>query len=439
MAERKTGPVKPPTIDLTARSADKDKPQAAKPSVAETGDKRADSAASASARTEAKGPEPRKPEPKKPAQGGPALKAVTSPLLAVGLAGAVAGGAIGLGAAYGLATLGYWPGTQQDTSDIAALGDELHSLYVKKSDIGGVVDRANDELRSGLDALDARIAALEAAPAGDTASPALDELTARVGTLETGLSEQSDKLDAAVIAGGDTGAADALASLSARMTDLSAEIDALKTAPTADPQAVATLQGDIASLTERLSSLNSSVDTLQSAPAPEPVDLRLPLALAGFAEALDTGVSFADELALIRAALPDLDIPETVAAAAVDGLGSPARLQDAFRARLPDMLAAKPADASAGWTDQVLDRLKALVALRPVAGSNDSPEGQVGAIEAALATHDYRAAATGFAALPEPMRAAAGGLDETVSRFAAAIEVITRARAEALTLAGAKP
>lgn len=439
MAERKTGPVKPPTIDLTARSADKEqpkKPETEKP-AAETTMARPETIAPAAGA----GKPDAKPAEKKAAPSSashrPEARTKLSLVLAAGIVGAIAGGVLGLAAAYGLALFGYWPGSS-DTAAIAALSDEVKSLYVKKSDIGGVVDRSVGEVSSEVANLKERVSSLETAIPRDPA-PDLSVFDSRIGVLETRLGELGQKLDAAVIGGGDPAAEAAVKDIGTRLDTLSAALSELESGQARTPDALAALETSLQAVRNEVDGLAANLSALANAPAPEPVDLRLPLALDGLSDALETGAGFAGELALIQAALPDLAIPAEVTAAAATGLGAPAALQERFTALVPDLLAAKPIDRTADWTGQVLDRLKALIALRPVATSDsDTPEALVSRIEAALAAHEYAVASAAFAALPEPMRAAADGIDRSVGQFAALSDLIGRARAAALALAGAQ-
>ncbi len=467
MAERKSGPVKPPTIDLTARSTESDgskKTEAKKPEVekADVGASKPASARTPSSRpasgsddkrgdkTTAGAATPGKTDDAKAAS---ISRSSAMPLLAVGLAGTILGGALGLGGAYGLATLGYWPAAKTDTSGIEALSSEVSSLYVKKSDIGAVVDNALADVDTGITALDGRIAALETAAPADN-GPAIAALDERIGTVQTGLEALSGRLDAATISGGDAAAADAVTgltesinsvsasmkSLSEKSDALAARVAALEDAGTTSVSAdeVAALGQSVDALKTEIAGISSGLASLQSAPEPTPIDLRLPLALSGIAEALDTGAPFAADLAMIRAALPDLDIPAGVADAAASGLGSPADLSARFAARVPDILAARPATDQGDWTAQLWDRVKALVALRPVASGDDaSPEAQVARIEAALADRDFAAAARSFASLPDAMTAEAGELGDDIARFAATAELMGKARSAALATTGA--
>lgn len=445
MAERKSGPVKPPTIDLTARNSEAEVPRkpaigAANPASAE---KPAAQQGSGAGSAEKPAPAPEKPaEPKSRSD----ARASANSLLAVGLAGAIVGGALGLGGAYGLATLGYWPTSNSEAPDIAELSSELSSLYVRKSEIGAVVDNALATVDTGMTALDARVTMLESAtPADDGA--AISTLDERLGTLESRLQTVSSNLDAATISGGDAAAEKALggltesvSSLSARSEALAARITALEDAgtPAVSADEVTTLSQSVDALKTEIAEVSSRLSALQSAPEPTPVDLRLPLALSGMAEALATGAPFAGDLDMIRAALPDLEVPPGVADAAATGLGSPADLEARFKAEIPDILAARAGTAEGDWTTRLWDRVKALVALRPVAtGDDTSPEAEVARIEAALADRDFGAAAGALAMLPDAMKAEAGALGTDIARFAATAELMRTARTAALATAGA--
>lgn len=446
MAERKTGPVKPPTLDLKARTSDAeaDAPKADK-AQAETAaapvSRTPDSAprARASERTgKADGGETNKPgdgpaKPKATKKSDASSPNGQSTAIIAGVAGALVGGVLGLGGAYGLAQYGYWPGSASDAA--ASLREELSGLYVKRSDIGAVVDRAVSEVRAELANVEPRIAALETASAPADLSP----LETRLETLDAQLADLSQKLEAAMIASGDPQAAETLAAIATRLDDLSASVTALDAREIVAPESVTSLETSLGAVQSGLSAVTADVDAIKNAPEPAPVDLRLPLALSGLTEALVTGAPFSRELALIRAALPNMSIPDEVTFASAQGLGAPGALEAQFLAKVPDILAAKPADASASWSDQALDRLKALVALRPVATSDDtSPEGLVSRIEAALMARDFAVASAAFAALPQPMQAASGGLGRNIDRFAATAELVTRARSEALALAGSQ-
>jgi hypothetical protein len=443
MAERKTGPVKPPTIDLTAREAKPgrapsattdEKPAASGPPETAAREHPGDAVSAAPPPSGTKATRDAKSaEGKQASPGSPARR---PRVLFAGIGGALAGAVLGLAAAYGLAYYGFWPGTRDDAA-VAALSDEVRSLYARKSDVGIVVDRSVGDVTSEVAELAGRVATLEGEIPGDP-TPALGALDTRVAALETGLADLGNALDAAAIGGGDPAAENALRNLGTRLDDLAAAVAALEAAPTATQAELTALKSAQQAVADEVGRLATGLSALENAPAPAPVDLRLPLALSGLGTALETGAGYADELALIEAALPDLVVPAEVTAAAEAGLGTPAALEERFASLVPSILAARPADPDADWTEQVLNRLKSLVALRPVAtAQGDTPEALVSRIEAALAAHDYRTAASALAALPPPMRAAAGDIDQSVGRFAALSDFVDRVRDAALVRAGA--
>ena len=347
------------------------------------------------------------------------------------------GGALGLAGAYGLAMAGYWPGGS-DGTELAELRSDLTTLYVKKSDIGGVVDRAVGEVQPGLSDLEKRIAALESQTPAET-MPDLTPIDTRLSALESGLANLGTKLDAAVIGGGDADATAAVKGLGARMDELSPNWCALEIRPSVDPDTVSGLEtvvvraeiGGRNPVGQRFgAAIGARTRTGRSQTAARPVG--------------------ADRGARNRGAL----CPRTGA-----GQGGPARsdhsrygcrrrpvrarcvpsaLEAAFLARVPDMLAARPADKSASWTDQALDRLKALVALRPVAGNSDAtPEGAHqsyrGGAQGARLCRCRRCLRGAAGADAGRSRRAGGGDDPFRGRGGADLG----ARSEALVLAGA--
>jgi hypothetical protein len=90
------------------------------------------------------------------------------------------------------------------------------------------------------------------------------------------------------------------------------------------------------------------------------------------------------------------------------------------------MLAAVPPDPQANWAQTLLDQAASTLALRPTDG--DSPQGLVGRTEAALAAGDLAAAQTAFAALPQPMQAAAPGFDRELARAQSAQALLETVR-----------
>ncbi len=386
--ESKTGPVKPPVLDLKARETGAGKPEA-KPE---------------SKPAPAKEPPPRaKPADTAPASGGFAFGA------------AVAGGVLGLVAAYGLAWFGLWPTTPAPTP---AADPRLAQFATAIPELETVTQTTQSELA----ALNQRIGALESA---EPAAPA----TASAAPVDLGNIE------------GDIAA-------------LTARIDRLATAPApaADTGAVETLRTDLAALTARLDEVAArlgtaeaglrTLDTTMSAAtatlAEQPGDigavLQLPLILSGLETAFDTGRPYTSELGALRAALPTATVPSAVANNAETGLPRPDIITSRFATVLPAMLAGRPADPNAQWQDGALDWFRSAIALRPTGEiEGDTPDAVMSRLEGAIARRDFITAETLLAALPAPMLAAGEDLPSLVASQAEATRFLDNLRASALS------
>lgn len=433
MAERKSGPVKPPTIDLTARDK---KPMdagstAAKPDVtaraAET--KPAEKSDAGNSTRMGSPPESIKPKPNsKPGErsGG------SSTVLFAGLLGAGGGAVIGLAAAYGLAAAGYWPGTTAiDTArfaDSQALGDlagKVAANAAARDQLAGAIAEARTKADAQIAALKSQMDGFDSAQTADV-SGQIKPLADEVATLKVSIADLSNRLDSAVLSGNGDGAA-----AKAALASVNARLDGLERSVAADQKGVVDTRTGLETLRADLDTLKAQqASAAAAAPA---VDVRLPLALGGLADAFASGSPFAQDLALVRAALPQLAVPEALTTASTTGLANPGGVVAGFNARVPEILAAKPAAATTGWSDQVFERIKALVALRPagpVAGT--SPEAVVSRIEAALADRDFAAAANLLGQLPDPMRAAASDIASQIEHLGQAGDFLKAARQTAL-------
>lgn len=343
-----------------------------------------------SPKPEASKSESPKPEPAKPEQ---AKKASTGagPLLGT----ALGGGVLGLAAAYGLAWFGLWPTpalappppdprlaqlagtmTEMETA-LSTAQDELLTLSQRLSGLEGAetgAPQALADMQAGLAALTARLDTLPApAPADTSTSPLLDELAARLGSAEA----QLRQLDASV--------SDNAATLAGR----SGNIEAV---------------------------------------------LQLPLILSGFESAFAAGRPYQAELAALHTALPDIAVPAAIAAQAGSGLARPDLIATRFAETLPAILAGRPADPEADWTQGALDWFRAAIALRPTgeqAGSD--PEAVISRLEASIARRDFIAAQALLAELPAPMQMAAGDLPTLIAAQAEAARFLAALREAALS------
>jgi hypothetical protein len=397
--DNKTGPVKPPVLDLKAREASDAKPV-----------------------TEAKPePEPKseaKPEPK-PAAASPTR---AKPLEAesagrgFGFGAALLGGVLGLAAAYGLAWFGLWPTTPAPTP---AADPRLAQLATAIPELETVTQTTQSELA----ALNQRIGALETAPAAPS-SPAATATPVDLTAIQADIAALSGRIDglaATPAPAADTGATEALrtelAALTARLDEVAARLGTAE-----------------AGLRTLDTTMTETTATLADQPSDIGAVLQLPLILSGFETAFATGRPFAIELGALRAAVPDADIPTAIANKAEAGLVRPDVIANRFATVLPAMLSGRPVAADAQWQDGALDWFRSAIALRPTGEiEGDTPEAVMSRLEGAIARRDFVTAETLLAGLPAPMLAAGEDVPALVAEQAEAARFLDALRASALS------
>lgn len=401
MATSKSGPVKPPLLDLEARKAE--------------GANTADVSG------------------KKNSAFGFSTLANAIPVATIA-AGAI-GTLLGATLAFGFAAFGFWPqpATPPNTTslDIATLERRMDNIEA--------TDRADMQ---NFSEFEQRINTLEV---DNLAKTATDN-----ETLESLKREIADLPQTP----GNTPPVD-LTPLEAQIAALNARIDAIPANPPAQDTSalsenLAQARTEIAALTTRLAALETAADQsltamgdfeeklteLATRPAPESppaMAAQLPLALSGFETAIRNGRPYESALQALATALPALEIPPVLAANAAKGLPSPERISRDLANAIPAMLAAKPADPNASWNDKLVDRAKSLLALRPTgAVDGDTPEAIIARLEDALIHQDFIAASALIKDLPQPMRAAANKIPAAIARLAAAQNFTSAARTTAL-------
>jgi len=402
MAERKSGPVKPPVIDLKAR------PQEAK-AEPETSDAT---------------PEPSRPAPppRPPAR-------LAMPWSAIAIA-AVAGALLGTGLTYGLVTFLPLPDHRPVPVDPAP---RLAALDAALAEALGRIGTIEEQARRTQVSLDATIVQLDGGLAG--LREAIAALPAPASTdlapLETQLAALEDRV--AAIGAGASNAdaasmAETLAGIDTGLTELRSRLDGQDARLADVDAAIVALRAEIATARATLSAQNSSVGGVPLGPA-----VKLPLLVSGLESALANGRTYAGELAALTALLPDLTVPDSVRAAGADGLPRPDVVAARFAALVPDILAGRSAVASGDLGQDALEWLKGVLALRPsgeIEGS--TPEAIVSRLEPAVARGDFVAAAALLAGLPQPMQAAAGEVGTQIRALGEAQTFITGLRATAL-------
>lgn len=471
MAERKSGPVKPPVIDLKARdaSAAASKPAAkaaAEKPAPETPAKTEPEAAAVVetttetttvretvAKPEAEASEPKpgpaeaKPEPPRatptpptpPTPPAPPVRQakLAMPWSAISIA-AVAGALLGTALTYALVNLVPMPSNAPVIEDpaerladldarLAALEDRLTPLEESSMDTQVSLDATITQLDTGLrdvrteiSGLETRLGEVQASipPAAEPVDLApltsqLDTLESRVGAIASGASSA----DAAALAQNLTEIEAGIAALTARLDATDgrlAEIDSLRTE-------LETAKSAIAAQTQTLGGA-------EIGPA-----VKLPLILSGLETAFATGRPYGAELDSLKALLPDLAVPEPVEAAATTGLPRAEVLAADFRTAVPAILAGRTAASTGDWGQDAVEWAKALLAFRPAGElDGDTPEAIVSRLEAAVDRHDFVAAAALLDQLPEPMQAAAGEAGTAIRAHASAADFVAGLRAQAL-------
>ncbi len=389
-AQDKTGPVKPPVLEGTARPTPDPKPSAS---------------ATSSKPTMTPPPKPEQPKPSMAPKSAQPKPTSGSPWLA-----GLVGGALGFGAAYGLAWFGLWPIQPQAPQPVDPRIAQVSTAIPELQTTTGT-------LRTDLTALGNRISGLEtdiaALPSPATATPdnavaeELATLTARVDTLAAAPATPADTSQT-------DGNAEAIAALQS-------ELEQIRQSISTTDAALAETRSDVTTLTEAASTAAES----QSA--------RLPLIFSGLESAFDAGRAYETELGALRQALPSISIPETLSAAAASGLPRPDDVARRLNAAIPDMLAGRPIDADASWQDGAMDWVRGIIAMRPTGDvDGQGVDAGIARLEAAVARRDFAAARDELNALPATMQASAGDVATDIARLADAQAFLAQLRDAAL-------
>ena len=472
MAERKSGPVKPPVIDLKARDAsrtdakparnrsaprqarpprpDQDAPApavdpavTAKPSDASPADAGAaerqartspEAEAQASPREPLERPRPEADQPRPASRTEPLMPPrrakLAMPWSAISLA--ALGGAL-LGTALTYALVGLLP-LPASAPPIADPSDRLAALEASVEDLGGrltPLEAAGGDLRS----TDASLRSALAAQDGSITQigqrldsvAAVAEQTVDLTPLTSQLAALEDRVSAM---GAGASSADA-AALAESLTGIEAELAELRTqleAVTAQAAVLDQLNGDLASLRSTVAAQTKTLAGTSIGPV-----VQLPLLVSGLESAFSAGRPFSTELDALQALLPELDVPPSVAGAADDGLPRADRVIARFETVVPAILAGRAATSTGDLGQDALEWAKALLALRPTGElEGNTPDAIVSRLEAAVAREDFVAASDLLSSLPAPMRSAAGEVGDQIGSLAAATRFIAALRAQAL-------
>lgn len=424
MATRKTGPVKPPTLDLEASKK-------ARTSAAQKPNTRSTNKSSTVKSDTVQQPT------SKPATGQSMNWSLPITVLGSGLVGALL--------AYLIAVIGFWPNQaaqQQLVQQQLAQNNNSNTLI---SDLAGRLDvleavaRANAETSTALQTAladsqtktDGQIATIaqsleQVQPAQAIQQEIQQDIQEFQQSLRTDIDALSNRIDA-IAAGADQNTATQIADT------LSATNQALDASQQSFLALETTTRDQLAALTARIEQAETGLVAQAEAESATSQTMRLPLALSGLEAALDRGRPFSAELDALSANLAAITISTALLSAAETGLPTPQSIVDDFTATIPQMLSVIPQDPAASWQDTLINQAKSLLALRPTGiVSGNSPEALIARTEAALAIPDFATASQILNAMPAPMRDAAGDLPATISSQAEARQLLVSLRASAL-------
>ncbi|WP_417307456.1 COG4223 family protein [Devosia sp.] len=422
MAERKSGPVKPPVIDAKARdnaSADGDKSAAQSKAGAEAKPGIAGSRPTSRAEPKSQTPPPAAP---------PRPKArLAMPWDSIAIA-AVAGALLGTALTYGLVNLLPLPNSAPQIADPAPQISALESEQADLASRLSTVEISDTDLSSRLDTLSGQLDTALADVRSDVAAlppPAdLSALEAQVAALE----DRVSVLGAGATSADASELANTITNLEQSFAALSDSIDTLSQRSGAGEAALAELRDE--------------VDAVRSATADQPSGMpgdlgpavRLPLLVSGLENSFASGRPYQVELDGLTGLLPDLEVPAEIASAAADGLPRPDAVSSRFDAAVPQMMAAQGSAVTGDWGQDALDWMKGILAVRPAGEMDgDAPDAVMSRLEAAVARRDFPAAETLLSDLPETMQTAAGPVADDIRTLAAAEAFITTLRGRVLS------
>ncbi len=424
MAERKSGPVKPPVIDLTAKPA-RGRAAAASGTPDPTS---ADEAvvAEATVAPAADAAETTSDTPRPPPRPLARLAMPWSAITIAALAGAVLGTILTYVAVNFVALPDNRPVVADPTARIEAQDKAIAELSARLATAEAASTAAEESAAQAAANAGAELAALKQQVAAIPAPAAIDlaPLEAQVASLEDSI---------AAIGAGASGAdatalADTISRLEGGIGEVRATLETLTERTGTAEAAVAALRGEVEATKSAIAAQTSMLGSTDIGPA-----VRLPLMVSGVESAFANGRPFEAELTGLTTLLPDLAVPDAIRAAAPAGLPRPDAVATAFTEAVPAILAGRTAQSSGDLTRDALEWAKGLLALRPVEETEGAtPEAIVSRLEAAIGRRDFVGAAALLDQLPEPMQAAAGSIGSDIRTLAAADGFIATLRAQAL-------
>ncbi len=361
---------------------------------------------------------------------------------------AVIGGAVlGLGAAFMLAFLGFWP--QQSTpanllnspADIVALektaksqqqviSENANSLNsaVSRLEILEKVQKSNSQdnqvFQENLAQLTKQIAALrnQALTKNDLPEPVdLSQIEKRL----TLLNDKITTIDAGANSADASAIVNSITLLREQSNILNNEITNLKASNANYSSKISKLNDSIAAVSQANDDLTQQLATLSTSSPNLIAPKQSPLSTTAFEGAINSGSSFIGELAAIKIAYPEIDIPKPIIENANTGFTSPNEIIKQFGQLVPELLAAKPIDENATWSQKLAQKTFSVLAIRPLGETEgDSIEAIIANIEVALNNNDFIKANGFFNMLPQELRLIASNSEKDIANMALAQSLI---------------
>ncbi|MGH6923535.1 MAG: hypothetical protein ACRED5_07325 [Propylenella sp.] len=354
---------------------------------------------------------------------------------------AIIGGAVVALVVAILALAGVFLPPREEGPDIAGALAPLESeIAALKAEIGALGEAPADDplapLREQLATLQQSVGALESAAPENADEEALREIQTRLEQLEASVAQT-----AAGVPSDEAGA-----KLTARLNELSAEIDALKSVPAPD---LSGLESGLAEIRQGLAALAAEAKTLPREDRIASIEAKLSeveqkiekaaalgpaVAADALAAALDTGRPFASELVALEALGVGTDAVAALRPSAETGLPTLGEIRSRFETEMAAVDLSQPTAEGTGPLDRLLESARGLVEVRPAKPTAGADPGAVAArTRGALSAGDLKAALAEWETLPEDVRSATASWAETVRTRVAADDLVARLRGEALS------
>ncbi|MEZ2129884.1 MULTISPECIES: mitofilin family membrane protein [unclassified Sinorhizobium] len=316
------------------------------------------------------------------------------------IAAGIFGGLVALAGAGSMQYAGLLPSStepQTENDEVAALAGDIEGL---KQEIASLAAAPAEQssTNQNTEALEARIAALEAAPkGGDGSAPA------------------------------DPAAIDAL---NRKIADLSSQIEQLRASVTQTSQDQASVGADIS---KRLEEAERKLDEPR-----EDVAVAKAIAAAALKAAIDRGGPFLAELDTFAGVAPDDPTVADLRSFAATGVQSRADLiRQSTDVATAIVEAANQPDPNQGWTERLMASAQSLVKVRPVGNiEGDSVEAIAARMEDKVKNGDLQGAAAEWNDLPEAGKAASAAFKQSLEARIRVEDLVGGALSKAVAGAG---